>query len=167
MFSKKCEILNILLASLFWSFFVSPHLLFPFCLEMANDVRLGLRSMVRIYNIQIIGLLLKIRIVSLRILLAVLSNMTERKIKANTKIPFLHLWKYARTKWMHEYCFKYQEPGSNVLDHWGDMSILIPCNLDLDLWWSIARHYWLHWIPDEHTACDQILQNIYFTIRGL
>lgn len=109
----------------------------------------------------------KIRIVSLRILLAVLSNMTERKIKANTKIPFLHLWKYARTKWMHEYCFKYQEPGSNVLDHWGDMSILIPCNLDLDLWWSIASHYWLHWIPDEHTACDQILQNIYFTIRGL
>lgn len=109
----------------------------------------------------------KIRIVSLRILLAVLSNMTERKIKANTKIPFLHLWKYARTKWMHEYCFKYQKPGSNVLDHWGDMSILIPCNLDLDLWWSIASHYWLHWIPDEHTACDQILQNIYFTIRGL
>lgn len=51
MFAENSKILITLLASLSWSFFFFfPHLLFPFHLEMANDVRLGLRSMVRIYD---------------------------------------------------------------------------------------------------------------------
>lgn len=47
---KEWNINYIISLTILILFFFSPRLPFPFHLEMANDVRLGLRSMVRIYN---------------------------------------------------------------------------------------------------------------------